>query len=249
MKRARQIITHWVGVMIVASVALWHGSASAEMGRDEIEEIVRQYILDNPEILVEAMENLRERERLAEQERAHTAILAHYEALAFSDDDPIAGNPDGDVVIVEFFDYRCPYCKRVLDPLLQAVEQDGNVRLVFKEFPILGADSVVAARAALAARNQGKYLEFHTALMQTEGALTEANIFGIGESVGLDIERLREDMESDDVEATILSNYAQADQIGVGGTPAFIIGKEFVPGAIDIDRINRMIADARAKSG
>ncbi len=216
--------------------------------REAIEEIVRDYILANPEVLVDAMAVLRQREEQAEARQAQQAIQSNYDAIARSDDDPFAGNPDGDVVVVEFFDYRCPYCKRVIDPLMKAVEDDGNVRLVFKEYPILGPESVAAARAALAAKRQDKYMDFHLALMKTEGRLNEDNLIRIAESVGLDIDQLRDDMESPEIEETIASNYELSDSLGIRGTPAFIIGRELIPGAISIDEMKRRIADARSKS-
>ncbi|MCP4327418.1 MAG: DsbA family protein [Alphaproteobacteria bacterium] len=239
---------------IIAATALLGISATPAalaqeaQSKESIEQIVRDYLLTNPEIIVEAMEVLRARESQAEAVQKRAAIEDNYDAIAYSDGDPIAGNPDGDVVIVEFFDYRCPYCKRVVDSLIEAVEDDGNVRLVFKEFPILGPESALAARAALAARMQDKYFDFHVALMKSETRLSEDNVFEIAESVGLDTDQLKEDMKSSDVEATINSTYGLANSLGIGGTPAFVVGREIVPGAIGVDDMKRYIAAARSKS-
>jgi len=235
-----------------AAAILTVGLAPAALAQDTpskeaIEEIVREYILANPEVIVEAMATLQERERLAQEEAARTAIQDKYEAIAMSPEDPIAGNASGDVVIVEFFDYRCPYCKRVVDPLMKAIEEDGNVKLVFKEFPILGPDSVLAARAALAANLQGKYVDFHRALMGSETRVSEENLFTIAESAGLDVDRLMADMESPEIAEHIGKTYALAESLGIGGTPAFVIGKELVPGAITIDEMKRRIAAARGE--
>jgi protein-disulfide isomerase len=225
-------------------------NAPAEEATDKtaVEQIVREYLLANPEIIVEAMAVLRERERVAEATQSKQSINDHYESLARSPDDPVAGDPDGDVVIVEFFDYRCPYCKRVVEPLMKAVEDDGNIRLVFKEYPILGPESAFAARAALAANRQGKYAELHVALMSGEGQLTEANVFKIAKSVGLDTDRLRSDMDDPEIERQIAANYALANILGIKGTPAFVIGRELVPGAIDIQRMKRYVDQARGES-
>jgi protein-disulfide isomerase len=216
--------------------------------RAAVENIVRDYLLANPEIIVEAMGVLRERERVAEETRSRAAVASNYDALALSPNDPVAGDPDGDVVIVEFFDYRCPYCKRVLDPLIKAVEEDGNIRLVFKEYPILGPESVLAARAALASQKQEKYKEFHIALMSVEGPLNEANILNVAESIGLDTGQLQSDMSDPAIQRQIAANYGLANNLGIKGTPAFVIGREIVPGAITMEEMKSYIARARDES-
>jgi len=245
------LITGLKTVLAMAVMALAMTSAAvAQQATDRaaIENIVRDYLLANPEIIVEAMGILRERERIAEQTRIRAAIANNYDALALSPDDPVLGDPDGDVVIIEFFDYRCPYCRRVVDPLMKVVEEDGNIRLVLKEYPILGPESAIAARAALASRQQGKYEEFHAALMKTDAPLNESNILSIAESVGLDIKRLEADMANPRIEAQIAANYGLADALGIRGTPAFVIGRELVPGAISMPEMKRYIAQARDKS-
>ena len=237
--------------LAAATMALAMTSAAvAQQATDRaaVEDIVRDYLLANPEIIVEAMAILRERERVAEQTRVRTSIANNYDALALSPDDPVEGNPDGDVVIVEFFDYRCPYCKRVLEPLMKAVEEDGNIRLVFKEYPILGPESVLAARAALASQKQDKYGEFHVALMKVDGPLNEANILNVAESVGLDTGQLKADMADPAVQRQIAANYGLADALGIKGTPAFVIGRELIPGAISLEEMKRYIAQARDES-
>lgn len=245
------MITGLKAVLAATMMALVMTSAAAAQqapDRAAVENIVRDYLLANPEIIVEAMGVLRERERVAEQTRTRTAIVNNYDALAMSSDDPIAGDPDGDVVIVEFFDYRCPYCKRVLEPLIKAVEEDGNIRLVFKEYPILGPESTVAARAALASQKQDKYMEFHIALMNVEGPLNTAKILSVAESVGLDPDQLQADMADPKIERQIAANFGLANALGIRGTPAFVIGRELVPGAITIGEMQRYIAQARGES-
>ncbi len=238
-----------VAALLATSLILPSNAPAGEAtDKTAVEQIVREYLLANPEIIVEAMAVLRERERVAEATESEQSINDHYESLTRSPDDPVAGDPDGDVVIVEFFDYRCPYCKRVVEPLMKAVEDDGNIRLVFKEYPILGPESAFAARAALAANKQGKYTELHVALMSSEGQLTEANVFKIAKSVGLDTDQLRSDMDDPEIERQIAANYALANILGIKGTPAFVIGRELVPGAIDMQRMKRYIAQARGES-
>ncbi len=213
---------------------------------DALRQLIRSYLLENPEVLVEALESYREQqERLAER-RKQDAVAANRSALEKDPATPVLGNPDGDVVVVEFFDYRCPYCKRGKDTLFEVVEADGNVRLVMKEFPILGPDSLHAARVALAAGKQDKYREMHVALMEAQGELDEAGVAAIAESIGLDAERLKRDMLSEEIEKALRENYELADALDIGGTPAFVIGDTLVPGAIDPDSLRALIAKARS---
>jgi protein-disulfide isomerase len=157
----------------------------------------------------------------------------------------VAGNPDGAVTVVEFFDYRCPYCKAVARDMIETLEAEGDVRIVFKEFPILGPDSQTAAKAALAADRQGKYLPFHQALMDHKGTLDRDAILDIAEELGLDLELLEVDMESPEVATVIARTLALAEALDIGGTPAFIIGDELVPGAVDMKTLKDLVAKAR----
>ncbi len=214
---------------------------------EEVERIVRDYLLEHPEIIIEAIQRMQEAERVAEDERRQDALEEFRPALYENPGSPTAGNPDGDVTVIEFFDYRCPYCKRVVEPLLEAVAEDGQVRIVFKEFPILGEDSVFAARAALASRLQDEslYRDFHVALLTTKSKVTQPVVMAIAESVGLDTERLRADMEAPEVAEEIRQNYILARALDIDGTPAFIIGDEIVPGAIGLDDLKDLIETAR----
>ncbi len=160
---------------------------------------------------------------------------------------PVGGNPDGDVTLVEFFDYQCPYCKTIFPSIQALLAEDRELRYVFKEIPILGKDSVFAARAALAARRQGKYQEFHKVLMPTRGKLTETRVMRLAEKVGLDVDRLRRDMADRTIGDMIRRNLELADALGIYGTPAFIVGDTQVPGAVEIDTLKTLIARARQK--
>ncbi|PJK27569.1 DsbA family protein [Minwuia thermotolerans] len=222
---------------------------AAGLSRAEIETIVREYLIEHPQVIVEALQKMQEREEMAQAERTRRMIIAHADRL----DDPtgrfVAGNPEGDVTIVEFFDYRCGYCKRVMPTLFDEVERDGNVRLVFKEFPVLGDDSVLAARAGIAAAAQGRYRDMHLALMQTRGGLTEAKIMSIAGDLGLDTAELKRQMFSSTTEAEISANYELAQLLGIRGTPGFVIGTEVVPGAISPEQFRQFIDAARKSSG
>lgn len=211
-----------------------------------IEAIVRGYLLEHPEVIVEALEELQRREQARSSELQTQTLRTAGKELRFNPDSPVIGNPDGDVVIVEFFDYRCPYCKQVAQALREVVEEDGNIRLVMKELPILSEESHMAARAALAADLQGRYEDFHFALMSEPGSLNEDTVFAIAEDLGLDSDRLRADMESREIVLALEEVYTLAQSLGIRGTPAFVIGDELVPGAITQEIMRRKVAEARA---
>ncbi len=213
--------------------------------RAAIESIVREYILENPEIITEALDILQQREEMAELERQRETLVAQRDQI-FNSQSPIMGNPNGDVTLVEFFDYQCGFCKRVLDDVFAITEDDPGVRVVFKDLPILGPASTVAARASLAARNQGLYSEYHHALMANRGQLSDQVIFDIATRVGLDVDRLRRDMEAPEIRDEINANIRLAQQLGIRGTPAFVIGDEIVPGARSLQEIESYIERARS---
>lgn len=213
--------------------------------REEIEQVVRQFLLDNPDVVVEALNIYQSRQEAAEAEQQRAQVVANRDDLLFRSTSPVLGNPDGDVTLVEFFDYQCGYCKRMLDNVFEAIDDDANLRVVFKEFPILGPSSMTAAQAALASQAQGLYTEFHYALMDHRGQLTDDAIFAIAAEVGLDVDRLRADMTSDAVMGEIRANHALAQTLGINGTPAFVIGDEVVPGAVGLEVLETMITGAR----
>lgn len=215
--------------------------------RQAIEEIVRDYILKHPEVLLESIRKMEERQREAQRQQARKAIAAHRSALLNDPGSPVGGNPRGNVTVVEFFDYRCPHCKRVVPTVKKLLQDDPNVRFVYKEFPILGEDSLLAAKAALASRAQGKYVAFHNALMAAKESLNEAQVMKIAAGVGLDGARLKADMNKPETLAVIKGNYALAQALGIEGTPAFVIGTELVPGAASLEVLKELVAKARSK--
>jgi len=214
-----------------------------------IKDLVRKYIIAHPEIIVEAMEKLRAERQKREKERVKAALVSMRKDIYDDPASPIAGNKDGDVVIVEFFDYQCGYCKSVVDRLMKTIKTDGKIKIVFKEFPILGPGSVLAARAALAARKQGKYFEFHDKLMRLKGRVNQVSVFAVAKSVGLDTKRLAADMRDPAIDKALRANYALAKALSINGTPAFIIGNQLVPGAVSQEMLKDYIEQARKKSG
>ncbi len=220
-------------------------SAFDEAERVALERLVHDYLMENPEVIMQALTILQQREDQAEQVQQRQQLAGRSDELFRSPDSPIMGNPNGDVTVVEFFDYQCGYCKRVLDSVFQLSSADPNLRVVFKELPILGPASVIAARAALAAREQDRYVDLHNALMSHRGALDEATIFGIAGRIGLDVERLRRDMDSPAVAREIQANMELAQALGIRGTPAFVIGDRIVPGAVSLEVLRQLVAEQR----
>ena len=219
----------------------------SEAQKSELHSLIRDYLISNPEIIVEVMEALDAKQKIADAEQQKKAIATNRDMLFHDTASYVAGNSDGNVTIVEFFDYQCGYCKKAFGDLMKTVEEDGNIRLVFKEFPILGPESVLASHAAIAAMDQGKYLEFHAALMGAKGALDETRIFDIAEMAGLDVARLKADMKAreGEIDGVIDRSYELARALGVEGTPAFVVGDQFVPGAVNKDRLKEIVEEAR----
>jgi protein-disulfide isomerase len=193
----------------------------------------------------EALQELQRRQTAAAAARQREAIAANQDALLSAGHDAVGGNLDGDVTLVEFFDYRCAYCRRVVSSMRALLDEDRDLRVVFKELPVLGPDSVRAARAALASKKQDGYVPFHFALMAADD-LSIAGIRAAAEAVGLDPDRLEADMAAPDVSEAIEANYALADELGIEGTPAFVIGDQLIPGAVEKGRLEELIRSARS---
>lgn len=243
--------------MILASAAIglmagFHPApVAAETVTDDerlrIESIIRDYLLKNPEVLQEAYEVLQARDRSKQEEAAQKTIAENGAAIFKSPDDYVAGNPDGNVTVVEYFDYNCQYCKRAAPEVQKLIESDKNVRVVLKEFPILNDGSSFAAKAAIASMKQGRYWELHRALIEESGPIDEKRTLEIAKSVGLDTERLVEDMKDDGVENIIRQNHELAQKLGINGTPAFIVGDKLIPGAISAEELAQEVATVREK--
>jgi len=213
--------------------------------RQAIEGIIHDYLLHNPDVLIEALRGAEDKlNREADAKAAR--VLADRRGEVFDDPaTPVGGNPRGDVTIVEFFDYRCPYCKQVLPALQALLKEDGKLRFVYKEMPVLGPQSVTAAHAALAAHRQGKYEAFHTAMMAAKGQISEDTVYKVAGSVGLDVERLKQDMKAPEIDKAVKANLALASALNIHGTPGFVIGNQIVPGALELETLKSMVADAR----
>jgi protein-disulfide isomerase len=223
------------------------GSAGtfSSLQTNDIRNTVREYLLENPEVIVEALEILQSRQQQAQRQQASTALAANMERLVTSGHDPAVGNPDASVTIVEFFDYQCPYCKRMAQDIARIAEEDPDVRVVYKEFLVFGAEPTLATRAALASAKQGRYQEFHLAMMELRGAPSETTIMRTASRLGLDLDRLRQDMQSREIDEIVQANLGLAREVGVRGTPAFVIGDRLIPGAMDPESMRALIAEVR----
>ncbi len=212
-----------------------------------VEEVVREYLRQNPEVLLEAIGALRAKRDTERQAKVRENLVSLRNELENDPASPVGGNPRGNVTIVEFFDYQCPYCKRVFPSVKNLLKTDGNIRYVFKEFPILGPQSVVAARAALAAwkLDRDRYVPFHTALLQSKGRLSERKILDVAAEIGLDVERLRAAMADPGVDKALARNAELARALNINGTPAFVIGEKVVPGAVNLETLTALVSEAR----
>ena len=229
-------------LMAVAFLGFAQMAPALQMTNEQVKQLALEAILENPQIIMQAVAILEQRERERAASGANTVRLQ----LEQDPNSPNLGNPDGDVTVIEFFDYNCPYCRKAGQTVQELLASDANVRVIYREWPILGEDSVFASRAALAARAQGKYEEFHWALMNGEGRASEASILKLARHLDLDVEKLQADMTSPAVEAHIAQSSALARTLGFTGTPAFIVGDRTAPGMLSTDEITAMVAEARA---
>ena len=210
-----------------------------------VEKVIRDYILANPESVLDALKILDALQRVSKANQARQQLAARRDEILNDPGSPVGWNPDGGVTIVEFFDYRCPYCRAVAPRLPQLKKEDRGIRYVYKEWPILGPVSKVAAWATLAAWKQGRYEEFHEALITYPGKLIEKGVFKTAERVGIDVDRLREDMESPEIAQALARTQQLASTLGITGTLAFVIGNELVPGAVSLEQLKSFVGRAR----
>ncbi|MBK8176923.1 MAG: DsbA family protein [Rhodospirillales bacterium] len=213
----------------------------------EVEKVIHDYIMAHPEVMIDALRGYQERQRQSAEKDAKQAVAANLDAIERDPASPVAGNPNGDVTIVEFFDYHCGYCKKAAPAVQELLKTDPNIRLVFKEFPILGDESVQAAHYALAAWKvaPGKYMPFHVALMEIRGSLSESRILDAAKSVGIDPAKLKAAKDDPAIGSAIEQTLILARTLQVSGTPAFVIGGQLVPGAIDVEAMRDMVKTAR----
>ena len=236
-------------VLALPAAALAQAQSFGSDQRREIERIVKDYLLANPELLQDVMSELEKRQAKAEAEKHRASVKEHSAALFSSPRQVTLGNPEGDVTVVEFFDYNCSYCKRAMSDMLELLKTDGKLKFVLKEFPVLGEGSIQAAQVAAAVRMQDKsgkkYLEFHQKLLGGRGQADRTRALAAAKDAGLDMARIEKDMASDEVKATMEENFKLADALGLNGTPSYVVGSDVVVGAVGLNTLREKVNAAR----
>jgi protein-disulfide isomerase len=244
--------------MIAFAAAVWVGSLLnpvvmadelTAQQKTEVEKIVRDYLLAHPEILSEMSQKLEANQRLSEDAARKQAVTAYAADIFRLSGDVVAGNAKGDVTIVEFMDYNCGWCKRSVAEVATMIENDKNLRVVFKEFPIFGEGSEYAARAALASNKQNAYWKFHQALFANEGQINAESTDAIASQIGLDVAQLKQDMADPAIAETLSRNKALAQSLMLSGTPAFIVDETVVPGYLPHSQLSQAVDAIRTAGG
>jgi protein-disulfide isomerase len=222
---------------------------SASLEEKQVVEIVRNYLTKNPEILVEMTTELDKRQQEEQAAQQEKAISDNADALFRSDKSFSAGNPNGDVTVVEFFDYNCGFCRRAMPEVVKLIDNDDQVKLVLKELPIFGEDSEAAAKGALAAHRQGKYFEMHQKLFSEPGKANKDKVLRVANELGLDVPQLEKDMESEEIQEDLNEARELAQKLGLQGTPLYLIGDRIIPGAPDdlYDQLVEKVTEVREK--
>jgi len=238
-------------VVTLVAVEVYHRMMPppAAMSRTELQSIIHGYIVAHPEVLQEAMSEFEKRQQVAETEKARTAIKDQSQAIFNSSRQVTLGNRNGDVTLVEFFDYNCGYCKQALSDMNTLMKDDGKLRIVLKEFPVLGPGSTEAAQVAVALRMQDptgeKYLVFHQKLLGSRGQADKARAMAAAQEAGADMARIEADLRSDEVKASLEESFKLAESLGINGTPSYVVGNELVVGAAGLAALKEKIKQAR----
>lgn len=232
--------------MFMAPVSTAQAEEFTAEQKKELQVLFKNFINENPDVLLESVRMHQEKQAEQAMKNAQDK-LSDYQDVFARDDMPVGGNPDGDVTVVEFFDYNCGYCKKAFDDIQKIIAEDNNVRVVFMEMPILSPSSSKMAALALAAHKQGKYFETHKALMDYRGSQSEEAFFKLAEGLGLDMEKMKVDVKSPDVQKAVDEAKEMAQALNIRGTPGFVVGDEVYPGYIGIEALRKAVNDARTK--
>jgi protein-disulfide isomerase len=238
-----------MSVILMLGANAGHAQSFSDAQRAGIEKIIRDYLVQHPEVLQEAIAALEKKQAADEAAKHEAAVSENAQAIFNSPRQVVSGNPNGDVTFVEFFDYNCGYCKRAMADMFDLMKNDAKLKVVLKEFPVLGPGSIEAARVAVAVRMQDKsgkkYMEFHQKLLGGRGQADKARALAVAREVGLDVARLEKDMTSDEVKATLDESMRLAEKLGLNGTPSYVIGREIVVGAVGLDALKEKVNAAR----
>ncbi len=250
MNRFRYLITATTLSLVFTQAHLPGLATASELdpaARQSMEQVIEQYIRAHPEVIEQSLQALEAKREAEEKAKQKVALAAHQHELLNDPTSPVSGNPSGEITLVEFFDYRCGYCKRAAGAVTQLQHEDSRVRVIYKDFPILGEASELAAKAALASKAQGKHQAFHEAMLAFKGEITKESLLSLAGDVGLDTTKLEADIRNPEWQKVIDTNRALARTLGISGTPGFIVGTELVPGALDLNGLKELIARAGSK--
>jgi protein-disulfide isomerase len=242
---AVRMIVMALSVLLALSAVLFsiRNAAAEEMDRGDIEKIVREYLVQNPEVIAEALTELDKRQKAAEAAARQAALDESSDILFNSARQVVLGNPKGSITLVEFFDYNCGYCKRAFGDMTRLLEEEPELRMVLKEFPVLGEGSLEAAKVAVAVNMLApeKYADFHQALLMTRGRANKDSALKAATDVGLSAEEIADVMSTGEIGQTIEESYTLANRLGLTGTPSYVIGNEVIPGAVGYSQLKAKV--------
>jgi protein-disulfide isomerase len=247
MRSFRLLATTAIALALFGAPMVVSAQSFTDIQRSDIETIIKNYLVSHPEVLEDAMNELSKRQTAAEEKKHEEAVNKNADEIFNSPRGVVLGNKDGDVTFVEFFDYNCGYCKHAMADMLDLLKEDHKLKVVLKEFPVLSEGSVEAAKVAVAARMQdpSKYLDFHTRLLGGRGPADKARAMEAAKEAGYDTARIEKDLTNPEVKATIEENFKLAEDMGLNGTPSYVIGKQIVVGAVGLDGLKEKIGIAR----
>ena len=237
-----------LGTLAMAPAAMAQGAVFTDQQKQAIGEIVKDYLLKNPEVLTEVIAELEKRQSEAQQVAQAGAGEETRQTPLTAPHSYVVGNPSGDVTLVEFFDYNCGYCKKALADVQTLMKSDPKLRVVLKDFPVLGPDSVEASRVALAVKNQlqgQKLFDYHVKVMDTRGRVNGERAMTVAKEMGVDMGRLQKDVESAEIRNALQENMALGDKLSLSGTPAFIVGETVIPGAVGLEPLKQLVDNVR----
>jgi protein-disulfide isomerase len=245
--------TALLGGLAVAPLALAPAASAQnavfnEQQKQAIGEVVKDYLMKNPEVLTEVIAELEKRQAQAQQVAQASAVKETKQSLLNAPHSYVAGNPSGDITLVEFFDYNCGYCKKALSDVQTLMKSDPKLRVVLKDFPVLGPDSVEASRVALAVKNQlqgQKLFDYHVKVLESRGRVNGERAIAVAKEMGVDVARLQKDIDSAEVRGALQENMALGDKLSLTGTPAFIIGETVIPGAVGLEPLKQLVSNVR----
>jgi protein-disulfide isomerase len=246
MSFSRFVAAAIAGCFCLSGMALADSAAPLTPAQTQaVDQLIHDYLVGHPQVLIEVLQKAEDDAKAEAADTSKKQIVAHRDELLRDPTSPVMGNADGDVTVVEFFDYRCPFCKASASTVQQLLASDKKIRLVMKDYPVLGPDSTFASRVALVAQKHGKYAEFHDAMFAMAAKVTPETTLAAAQSVGLDTAMVKREMSAPDIDATLKRNYDLGRAVGADGTPTFVIGDVSVASALELKDLQSLVALAR----